>query len=120
MQTLLFVVVTSAFLTSPSQVDAGVSLDGVTRKAEESARVVARVAGDLQGRVLGSCVRKGMTTEQVDRILGPGCLCAFACNRSSITWGLWMFLDYGLLVFYGSDKDGVLRVDSVSFAVLSK
>src|SRR5262245_21763396 len=109
---LAFVVV--AFLGSPNRTNDGVPLGMVTRRAP--AKVVAKMAGRLTGRVLGCFVCKGMTMEQVDRILGTDSL--RLPSGGVIGPRLFWHLDYytyGLTVSYNNDEGDVLRVNEVTF-----
>lgn len=74
------------------------------------------VTGRFIGRVLGMFVRRGMTKEQVDRIL-----CGDQCGLEGgfLSGGLislsWRYDMYGLTVSFSSDEKGVFRVWQVSY-----
>jgi hypothetical protein len=86
----------------------GVGQTQVRPRWQKTGEVVLR----LEGRVLGCLIQKGMTVEQVERILGTG-----SCTLPSVALvvgGLfgWLRCDrLGLDISLFGDSDGVLRVD---------
>jgi hypothetical protein len=116
-KTLMLTVVAAAFLTPPSQADDGVASNATTDKAKKATETVMRVAGHLKGRVLGSFVRKGMTSEQVARLLGGADCTVFVPSNAGLSV-LHLYRTHGLSIDFASDKEGVLRVESVTFGAL--
>src|SRR5262249_5441470 len=69
----------------------------------------------LQGRVLGSLIRDGMTDEEVVRILGKGDKPLPTAGLVGGVLFMWrQYGDNGVTVSFISDNAGVLRVDSVT------
>jgi hypothetical protein len=56
--------------------------------------------------------------QQMTRILGKGEICCFGTNGGSIDSTMWLFHNHGLIVSCKNDKDGVHRVDHVTFCPL--
>ena len=87
---------------------------GITTQIAEG---VTKVAMRLKGMALGSLVRKGMTTEQVQQLLGRNGSEGGADNR----WHIYS--DLGLTVhttLLEADGGWTFRVADVSFSPLSK
>jgi hypothetical protein len=72
--------------------------------------------GRLQGLVLGSQIQVGMTTEQVDHLLGAN---AFHLDNGVLVGSseYWTrrYYKYGIIVSFHQDNRRVLRVESVHF-----
>jgi hypothetical protein len=82
---------------------------------------VGKLPQRLKGRVLGASVRKGMTQEQVEQVLGPG-VALKPLPSGGVTGGgcfsIGTFTDYpslGVSVKYSVDEDGILRVSEVTY-----
>jgi hypothetical protein len=84
--------------------------------AVEFSNQMATFPKRLAGRVLGSLVHKGMTSEQVNRVLWllPQPLPTVGLLGKFLFFQL-RYYDYGLTVFLESDRAGVVRVTSVIF-----
>ena len=87
--------------------------------SKEIAQEFQRIVGRIEGRILGSFIRKGMTTQQVSRILGDDPLCLESGGQVGVvSCSFWRFYTYGVTVAFISDDNSVLRVDHVTFCPL--
>jgi hypothetical protein len=77
------------------------------------------VAGRLQGHVLGALVRKGMTFEEVERLLGEGTgECHSYGLMGCVHFEFWDYNQYGFAIPFDkdlNDKSGAARVNTVTF-----
>ena len=119
MKKCLLALIVVVLLSARSQGTDGVPTTSVSPKCGAIWDELGKVAGRLKGRVLGSLVQKGMTTEQVEQVLGRGSYPFPAVGLvGGVIFGSMPYRDLGLWVGYGDDKDGVLRVDKVTFSPL--
>jgi hypothetical protein len=84
--------------------------------SKEIVQNLQAIVAQIEGRILGVQIRKGMTTQQVDQILGNDPLCLE--NRAQIgvvSVAFRRFFTYGVIVTFSSDHDSVLRVQDVSY-----
>jgi hypothetical protein len=87
----------------------------IVRKVGERIESARRVAGYLKGRLLGSFVREGMGTNELDPILGSSyCLIFVPSDRGSISV-VQFYPNYGMRVCLENDPNGVLRVESITY-----
>jgi hypothetical protein len=78
-----------------------------------------KVVGRLLGCLLANLIGKGMTTQEVDAILGDDplrCNSAFAAGTVNCMW--LRYHTYGITVSFTNDSDRVMRVERVSFLPL--
>jgi uncharacterized protein YceK len=75
---------------------------------------VTKIAVRLKGRVLGCLIQKGMTKEDVERILGKDYLLSGGCLACCVFWDLTYF-DLGLGVHLSAHNDDHYRVDNIHF-----
>jgi hypothetical protein len=77
------------------------------------------VAGRLEGRVLGALVRRGMTSEEVERLLGEGTgECRSHGLAGCVLFEFWHYHECGFAISFDkdlNDKSGVARVNTVTF-----
>jgi hypothetical protein len=78
-----------------------------------------QIAARLKGRVLGSLIREGMTSQQVEWIMGKG---AFPLPHGGVVGDILFrsmgYSDLGVRVFLIGEKANSLGVDRVTFASL--
>jgi hypothetical protein len=98
-----------------SQADSDL-LAATARAAWEYAAPTARAAKLLRGRWVGGLVRKGMTTEDVEQVLGKGSKPLPSVGiAGGVLFGSMPYHDLGLWVEYFGDEAGVLRVEAVHY-----
>jgi hypothetical protein len=118
MAACFWAVVTAIFFAPPGGATGIIPLDTVKQKVQ----TCRTVAGRLAGRVLGCLVCKGMTGEQVQRILGKpwspfkplGAAGSTRCCQFSFSH----YHHFGLLVGFQAGPGEGLRVSSVTYAPL--
>jgi hypothetical protein len=86
----------------------------VAGNVEASRELGGHIAGRLIGRVLACFIRRGMTMEQVEQVLGRDHLDSGRLTGHFIRW-YWRYDIYEMIVSFASDEDHEIRVDSVSF-----
>ena len=78
--------------------------------------LIEKVVWRIEGKILGSLILKGMTTEQVSRILGDDTFFLESGGQvGSTSFASWRFYTYGVIVSFVTDNDPVLRVQHVDF-----
>jgi hypothetical protein len=87
-------------------------------KLGEAERTVVAVAKMVDGEVRGLLVHKGMTQEEVERLLGRERVMFFApADPKPLI--LYCYYKRGVYVHYSSDESDVLRADRVNCSGIS-
>ena len=81
-------------------------------QCEEVVRKAVTLAETTRTRILATLVRNGMTTDQVERILGDR-YAFFGAPGDPKPVIVQCYGKYSLSVFFAKDKNGVLRVENV-------
>jgi hypothetical protein len=116
---MLLAVIAMIFLIAPDSSASGTPGDSATCKAEESCMPV--VARSFRARIIALSIRKGMTSEQMPRLLRGKASLTFLPKKTDGSFDLvelWVvecYFDEHLIIYWSADKEGVLRVDHILF-----
>jgi hypothetical protein len=125
MRTCLLAVVAAELLGGAARAEGDSLLNKALGKAKEIGSMVgkvaavdARTAERLRARLLGSFIRKGMTRERVDLILGTkSAVFIYSSDGEAVIEFCYCG---GPCVYFDGDGNGVLRVVRVAFEPIFK